>query len=47
MALLDGSRTREELARELAERKGMSLEAASVQTSKAIETMTILGLMIG
>ncbi len=46
MALLDGSRTREELARELATREDMPLEAAAAQTAKAIETMTTLGLIV-
>jgi SAM-dependent methyltransferase len=45
MAMLDGSRTREDLAREVATRQGLSPEAAFAQASKAIETMTTLGLM--
>jgi hypothetical protein len=46
MAPPDGSRTREDLAREVSRRHGLPPEAAFARAAKAIETMTTLGLVI-
>jgi SAM-dependent methyltransferase len=47
VALLDGTRTRDDLARELAARTGVTPQAALTQVSAALEQMARLGLMMG
>jgi len=47
VTLLDGTRTRDDLAREVAVRAGATAEVAMAQVSAALTKLTRLGLMVG